>query len=82
MPADESLTADQVLDLEQTHECVMRAFESLPDNYRDVYRLREIEGRSAEETARLLKLSVANVKARLHRARVRVREALDRALGA
>ena len=80
MPADESLSADEVLVLEQTHQCVLQAFESLPSNYRDVYRMREIESHSAEETARALKLSVANVKARLHRARTKVREALDQAL--
>ncbi len=80
MPPDESMTVDERLEMEQTHECVMRAFESLPASYRDVYRMREIEGRSAEETAKALKLSVANVKSRLHRARTRVREALDSAL--
>lgn len=80
MPPDEGVSVGERLEMEQTHECVMRAFKSLPASYRDVYRMREIEGRSAQETAKALKLSVANVKSRLHRARTKVRQALDSAL--
>lgn len=77
---DESPTADDILELERTHACVLRAFEALPDQYKDVYRLREIEGLSAEETSKKLGLTVANVKSRLHRARHQVRALLDEAL--
>jgi DNA-directed RNA polymerase specialized sigma24 family protein len=41
--------------------------------------MRELEGQTAEETASLLGLTVANVKSRLHRARALVRAALDAA---
>lgn len=74
------LTAEDELDLEQTQHCLQHAFEGLPDHYRAVYKMREIEGRSAEEVAKLLGISVPNVKARLHRARLKVRKELDATL--
>jgi RNA polymerase sigma-70 factor, ECF subfamily len=53
------------------------AIQKLPGDYRIVFILRDIEGRSAEETAKILKLSVPAVKSRLHRARVFLREQLN-----
>ncbi|HYR90690.1 MAG TPA: RNA polymerase sigma factor [Terriglobia bacterium] len=47
-----------------------RAVDSLSDDYRSVFMLREIEGLSTAETAECLDISEENVKARLHRARV------------
>jgi RNA polymerase sigma factor (sigma-70 family) len=82
MPATGELTADEELEIELAHDCVLRAFEQLPVSYQDVYRMRELEGRSAEETAQALGLTVANVKSRLHRARILVRRALDGLLSA
>jgi RNA polymerase sigma-70 factor (ECF subfamily) len=79
-PTSHDVTAEDELELEQTQECVKRAFDTLPEHYREVYRMREIEGRSADETSRTLGISVANVKARLHRARLKVRESIDAAL--
>jgi RNA polymerase sigma-70 factor (ECF subfamily) len=49
----------------------------LPPPYRAVFLLRDIEERSARETARILNLSVAAVKSRLHRARSFLRERLN-----
>ena len=46
-----------------------RAFDVLPDDYRSVFMLREIEGLSTAETAECLEISEENVKTRLHRAR-------------
>lgn len=57
--------------------CVNRAVESLPDIYREVYLLRDIEGLDAEETCRRLNISLAAQKSRLHRAREKVRQAID-----
>jgi RNA polymerase sigma-70 factor (ECF subfamily) len=79
-PNGNELTADDELDLKQTQSCLQHAFEGLPDHYRAVYKMRAIEGRSAEETAAMLGISVANVKARLHRARLQVRRELDASL--
>src|SRR5438093_9765514 len=46
-----------------------RAVDSLSDEYRSVFMLREIEGLSTAETAECLEISEENVKTRLHRAR-------------
>ena len=81
MPVGNLMTGEDVLELDEMQDCVMDAFEALPAIFKDVYRMREIEGRSAEETATRLGLSVANVKTRLHRARVMVRRALDSTVG-
>lgn len=53
------------------------AIQSLPLDYRVVFILRDIENRGAEETAKILKLSVPAVKSRLRRARVFLREQLN-----
>lgn len=52
----------------------------LPQDYRVVFVLRDIEGRSAEETGEILKLSIPAVKSRLRRARVFLRDELNKYL--
>ena len=49
---------------------------TLPKKYRMVILLRDIEGFSTTETAQILNLSPSNVKVRLHRARLYLREKL------
>ena len=53
------------------------AIQKLPLDYRIVFILRDIENKGAEETAKILKLSVPAVKSRLRRARVFLREQLN-----
>ena len=53
------------------------AVQKLPDNLRTVFVLRDIEGFSIQETAEELKLSENNVKTRLLRARLRLRQGLS-----
>jgi len=50
-----------------------KALSSLPDDYRAVLVLRDIQGLSNEEVSEILKLSVPAVKSRLHRARLFLR---------
>lgn len=57
------------------------ALEELDEKYRVVFVLRDIEEFSTRETAELLELSESNVKVRLLRARLQLRERLTRALG-
>jgi RNA polymerase sigma-70 factor (ECF subfamily) len=45
------------------------ALAGLPDGYRSVFMLREVEGMSTAETARHLRISEATAKTRLHRAK-------------
>jgi RNA polymerase sigma-70 factor (ECF subfamily) len=56
---------------------VLAAIDELPDNYRTVLLLRDIEGLDTAETARILDATPAVVKTRLHRARQALRELLD-----
>lgn len=53
------------------------ALKSLPGPFRVVVFLREIEGLSTREVAEVLGISEANVKTRLHRARLQLRHVLE-----
>lgn len=65
----------------EVREWVESALAQLDDKYRVVFVLRDIEGFSVRETAEVLGLSESNVKVRLLRARLALRETLTRALG-
>jgi RNA polymerase sigma-70 factor (ECF subfamily) len=56
------------------------ALATLPPEYREVYRLRDIEDRPGDEVARALGISQPAMKSRLHRARELVRLRLDASL--
>jgi RNA polymerase sigma-70 factor, ECF subfamily len=66
---------DHALDVE-THQLIEEAIAGLPESYRDVFVLADVEGLSNPEIADMLGLSVAAVKSRLHRARLLMRNAL------
>jgi len=55
-------------------KCLDRAIEELPDHYRAVFILRDLEGHSTKNTAKILEISEANVKVRLMRARLYLRD--------
>jgi RNA polymerase sigma-70 factor (ECF subfamily) len=57
------------------------AIEELPSRQRQVIVLRDIEGWDAEEVCRVLELSEANQRVLLHRARSKVRQALEDQIG-
>jgi RNA polymerase sigma-70 factor (ECF subfamily) len=61
----------------EMREVMDKAIDQLPPNYRTVFVLRDLEELSTEEAAKILGISVANVKVRLMRARLFLREALD-----
>jgi RNA polymerase sigma-70 factor, ECF subfamily len=63
------------------HDVIRDAIEGLPPGERLVVTLRDVGGWSAEETSAALSLTPADQRAVLHRARARVRAALERALG-
>jgi RNA polymerase sigma-70 factor (ECF subfamily) len=60
----------------EMHEMIEKAITRLPDLYRDVFVLADIEEHSNQEVADMLRLSIAAVKSRLHRARLLMRKAL------
>ncbi|GGY73599.1 RNA polymerase sigma24 factor [Cellvibrio zantedeschiae] len=70
---DPGLTYSHQLELRQD---LSRAIQSLPEHYREVVLLRDIEELSVNDIALLLNLTREAVKARLHRARMMVREYL------
>lgn len=57
------------LDVEQVRQTVRECIDRLPDNYRLVLLLRDIDGYSTNEVASLVGIKVNAVKTRLHRAR-------------
>ncbi len=59
-------------------EAIETALGDLPIDYRLVVVLRDIQGLSSEETAKVMKLSVAAVKSCLHRGRLFLRDRLDK----
>ena len=66
----------------EARQILDRALEQLPDHYRALVVLRDVEELSNEEVAEMLGESVSSVKSRLHRARMALREILTRRLGA
>ncbi len=68
---------DAALGSAELRKAVRAAIDELPDLYRDVLLLRDIEELSTEEAAVALGITVPALKTRLHRARLALRERLD-----
>jgi RNA polymerase sigma-70 factor, ECF subfamily len=64
----------------QIRHLIERAIDDLPEAFRVVFVMRDVQDLSTEETAGLLGLPPATVKTRLHRARRELRRALDEQL--
>lgn len=69
--------ADALMERDEVKGIVRDAIQSLPDGYRTVLLLRDIEEFDTEQTAEALGLTRAAVKTRLHRARQALRQLLD-----
>jgi RNA polymerase sigma-70 factor, ECF subfamily len=67
--SDWSTPADQLMERNETREIVRECIERLPENYRVVLKLRDIEELSTHEVAGILGMTPTAVKVRLHRAR-------------
>jgi RNA polymerase sigma-70 factor (ECF subfamily) len=74
--ADTSRRPDEALEASRLEAALEREIARLDRPYREVLLLRDVEGLSSAEVARVTGSSVAAVKTRLHRARARLREAL------
>ena len=61
----------------QIRDLIEQAIDDLPEIFRVVFVMRDVEGMSIDETADFLGLAPATVKTRLHRARRQLRRALD-----
>ena len=78
--ADWSQTPDKYLLAQENRELLERGLNNLPEHYRAVLVLRDVEGLSNEAAAEALGESVPTVKSRLHRARMALRELLSKDL--
>jgi RNA polymerase sigma-70 factor, ECF subfamily len=78
MPAGENWAKrpDDQLQSGELREHIQKAVDALPEIYRTVFLIRDVEGLSTEETAQMLDISVPTVKTRLHRARIALRDAI------
>ena len=68
---------DAAVESSELRKAVRAAIDELPELYRDVLLLRDIEELTTEEAAVALGITVAALKTRLHRARLALRERLD-----
>jgi len=71
----------QLVQRQETRRLIEQALDQLDEKHRLVFLLRDVEGLSVKETAAELGLSEANVKVRLLRARLELRERLTQVLG-
>ena len=76
--ADWAPNPAQLFDQGQLREILSKTIQGLPPSFRTVFVLRDVEGLSTEETAEALDLSIPAVKSRLLRARLQLRERLNK----
>lgn len=74
--ADKQMNAEKAIIDREAKQILEQAIDRLPEKYRLVYMLIEVEGLSNDQVAECLDLSVSNVKVRLHRAKVLLKESL------
>ena len=74
--ASMALTPEEQASNSEIRGLLEKAVETLPDAYRTVFVLRDIEEMSTTDTAHALEISEENVKVRLHRARALLRKTL------
>ncbi len=76
--ADWSPNPEQLYTQAELRDILTKTIQGLPASFRTVFVLRDVEGLSTEETAEALDLSIPAVKSRLLRARLQLRERLNR----
>ena len=76
-PADRGPSADAILATAEDRDRIRGVLATLPPSQREIVFLRDLEGLSTREVSRVLGISEANVKTRLHRARLVLRKELE-----
>jgi RNA polymerase sigma-70 factor (ECF subfamily) len=71
-------SAAEIIENREMRTMIRKKIDQLPENYRIVLLLRDIEEMDTDQTARILGIRPGAVKTRLHRARMALRELLDR----
>lgn len=77
--ADSAPCHDILLIRKDMNECIRGLVNDLPENYRAVLVLADLEGLTNAETGDVLGLSLDTVKIRLHRARLQLKKSMDHA---
>ena len=77
LPEEDYLSLDELIDKSKVSATVRATIEQLPESYRVVLLLRDIEEFSVQETADLLETSPGAIKTRLHRARSALKTLLE-----
>ncbi len=67
----------EVVENEETRELLHDCIDTLPDTYRILLLLRDVEGYDTREVAKTLDITEANVKVRLHRARAALKKLIE-----
>jgi RNA polymerase sigma-70 factor (ECF subfamily) len=70
-------TPEKLLASQQAVDAMNRAIEALPRTLKEVLILRDVEGVEAKEVCEILEITETNLYVRLHRARERVRQAVE-----
>jgi RNA polymerase sigma-70 factor (ECF subfamily) len=66
----------EALERKEVRQMLQKAITRLPEKYREVFLLRDVEELNVVETAAALSITVGNVKVRLHRARMMLQKQL------
>ena len=74
---DGATELDEQLVIDEMNTCVRGVIDSLPEDYRAALVLHHLEGLTAAETAEVYGCSLATAKIRIHRARARLKKALE-----
>jgi RNA polymerase sigma-70 factor (ECF subfamily) len=78
LKSHENSHVDSVSIRHQMREALEQAISKLPDEYRPVFILRDIDGLTSREVGKILDLTVPAVKSRLHRSRLMLRRKLQK----
>jgi RNA polymerase sigma-70 factor (ECF subfamily) len=73
---DESYRPDKVAESSMADDQIQEAIAELPENYRQVILLRDVEGMSYQEIAEIIDCPVGTVKSRVNRARLKLQQKL------
>lgn len=76
----EHANVDNITIQHEMLEALEEAIQRLPDEYRPVFILRDVDGLTSREVGKILDLTVPAVKSRLHRSRMMLKKRLERLL--
>jgi RNA polymerase sigma-70 factor (ECF subfamily) len=81
LPRNWDYIPEERFDSQETRAHIQQAIDTLPSKQREVITLRDVEGLPSEEVRSILEISDTNQRVLLHRARSKVRRALEQYLG-